>query len=507
MRVAQVIVIGAGIGGLACALRLAAAGEAVTVIDRAPEVGGKMRTLPSVAGPVDAGPTVLTMRPVFEDLFAAAGARLDDHVTLRPSPMLARHWWRDGSSLDLHADRDASIAAIGAFAGPRAAAQYATFSARAQALFEAFDAPMMQAADPALGRLAATVLRRPGVLRAMAPLSTLAGRLARDFDDPRLRQLFGRYATYVGGRPDAAPGLLALVAHSEAMGVWAVEGGMHALAVAIRDLARARGARFHLGTEARRIETQGGRVVAVHTSDGRMACDAAVFNGDPRALTMGLLGPSAQRAIPAAPLAKRSLSAHVWAFAARPSPVPLSHHNVFFGADPDDEFGPLARGEMPVDPTLYVCAQDRSTGTPTGPERFEIIMNGPPCEGPQPASQGEIDQCRTRVFGTLARFGLTFDGAPPDRALTTPQGFAALFPGSAGSLYGQSPHGLTAALARPRARTAVPGLFLVGGGAHPGAGVPMATLSARHAAETMLAARTSTSPSRPTAMPGGMSTV
>jgi 1-hydroxycarotenoid 3,4-desaturase len=208
--------------------------------------------------------------------------------------------------------------------------------------------------------------------------------------------------------------------------------------------------------------------------------------------------------VPDTATAPRSLSANVWTFAARPSGPDLHHHNVFFGADPTREFGPIAQGRMPEDPTLYVCAQDRGTGNaPPASERFEIIMNAPPLTGQDPEDPAT---CRTRTFQTLARHGLTFDPAPPDSALTTPAGFEALFPASLGSLYGRSPHGLLAAFARPTARTRLPGLYLAGGGAHPGAGVPMATLSGRHAAEAIVTDRTSTSPSHRTATPGGMST-
>ena len=113
---------------------------------------------------------------------------------------------------------------------------------------------------------------------------------------------------------------------------------------------------------------------------------------------------------------------------------------------------------------------------------------------------------RTRVFETLAGWGLTFDKRPQSRELTTPDRFEALFPGSAGSLYGLSPHGMTAALQKPTARSAVPGLYLAGGGTHPGAGIPMAALSGRHAAEAILTDLASTLRSRRTATRGGMST-
>ncbi len=507
----NVLVIGAGLGGLAAALRLAHAGCAVTVLERHAGPGGKMRTLPSPAGPVDTGPTVMTMRWVFDALFAEVGARLEDHLTLHAESLLARHWWPDGACLDLHADAEASAAAIRDFAGPRAEAEFQAFDAEAAALFAAFDAPMMQAPRPAFGRLAAAVLARPALIGPMAPFATLAGRLARRFSDPRLRQLFGRYATYVGGSPYAAPAVLALIWHAEARGVWRVEGGMHRVAQALERLAAAKGASFQYNAHVARIETRDGRASGVVLADGRrLPARAIVFNGDPAALERGLLGADARRAVPAGAVRPRSLSAQVWAFAARPSGPDLAHHNVFFGADPHREFDPIAAGRLPDEPTLYVCAQDRGCGTaPPDLERFEIIMNAPPlAEGRAREDDGtcRMPDFQDRVFGGLARSGLTFDPLPQAPALTTPAGFEALFPGTDGSLYGRSPHGLTASLRRPTARSCLPGLYLAGGGAHPGAGIPMATLSGKHAAAATLGDLASTSTSPRTAMPGGMST-
>lgn len=499
----KVIVIGAGMGGLSAAIRLALGGLSVTVIETQAGPGGKMRSLPSIAGPVDAGPTVLTLRSVFDALFEAAGERLDDHLHLIPQPVLARHWWLDGATLDLFTDPEASAAAIATLAGPKAEAQFRRFNALSAQLYSAFDTPMMQAAKPQLGAIAWNALRAPRTWPALQPGLSLGRHLARSFDDPRLRQLFGRYATYVGGAPHLSPAVLALIWQAEARGVWGVEGGMHRLAAALAALAERQGVALEYGRSVRRIERQSGRVSGVALSDGRvLKCDAAVFNGDPAGLLAGLLGNGAQQALPPSAAHPRSLSAWVWAFAATPSGADLTHHNVFFASDPAREFGPIARGQMPDEATLYICAQDRHHGTPTGPERFEIIMNAPAKTG-EPS--GEIAQCRARTFPQLARFGLSFDQPPPDTALTTPAGFAALHPGSQGALYGRSPQGALASFQRPGARTRLPGLYLAGGGAHPGAGVPMAALSGKHAAEAILNDLTLASPSRLTDMPGGMS--
>ena len=472
--------------------------------------GGKMRTLPSAAGPVDAGPTVLTMRPVFEALFADVGESLSDHVTLHPNPILARHFWSDGTRFDLMADPDVSRANVRATFGSRAATDFDRFTARARRLFEAFDAPMMGTAAPSQAALAARVIRAPRLIADMAPHRSLASLLRDAFAEPKLAQLYARYATYVGGVPQQAPALLALVSHAEAQGVWSVEGGMHRLARAIADLAEARGATIRYGQHVTGIETDGTRVTAVTTATDRFPTTRVLFNGDPRALTEGLLGTPVARAVARAAVEPRSLSAHVHAFAAAPHGPDLAAHNVFFGNDSMAEFGPLAKGLVPGDATLYICAQDRGGGLkPPAVERFEIIRNAPPTPDSNDATTDnpqETAACHTRTLDRLARFGLTFSPSPRPETMSTPAMFADLFPGSLGALYGRSPAGLTAGLKRPTARTAIRGLYLAGGGAHPGAGVPMATLSARHAAEAILADRTSTSTSPRAATHGGTST-
>uniref|UniRef100_UPI00273EF592 1-hydroxycarotenoid 3,4-desaturase CrtD n=1 Tax=unclassified Roseovarius TaxID=2614913 RepID=UPI00273EF592 len=461
----RVIVIGAGIAGLATAARLAHAGKEVLVFEQHDAPGGKMRTIPSPAGPVDAGPTVLTMRPVFEKLFTDLGERLEDHVTLVRQRIIARHFWKDGSILDLHDTRENNIEAIRAFAGAREANNFRRFDTHARTLFEAFEAPVMQSPTPSLSKLVAYVARHPRLLPKLSPFATLDSLLRGFFDDPRLIQLFGRYATYVGGSPYHAPALLALIWRAESAGVWSVDGGMHQLAVAIERLALARGAVFHYGTPVAKINVERGSAQGVTLDDGStLRAASVVFNGDPRALTQGLMGSGCTTLACQTSKTQRSLSAEVWAFAACPSGPDLAHHNVFFRDDPQPEFNALARGQKVDDPTIYVCAIDRGQSTsPPDIERFETIANAPPLTTEPP--EEEITQCRTRTFQTLTGFGLRFDRTPGAESLTTPAGFNRMFPASTGSLYGQSPHGMTAALQRPQARTKIGNLFLAGGGA------------------------------------------
>ena len=498
----RVIVVGAGIGGLATALPLVHRGYDVTVLERQALPGGKMRQINGV----DAGPTVLTMLEVFENLFADAGERLADHVTLIPQNILARHWWPDSGPLDLFPDRDASADAIGAFAGNTAKTEFLNFAHRAARLFNGFRDPMMLRPEPKLGALTAHVMRHPSLIRDMGVGQTLKKLLENSFSDPRLRQLFGRYATYVGGSPDRSPGLLSLIWDAEARGVWCVKGGMSALAKSIAALIETKGGTIRTRASVSKIDTEKGAVSGVTLSSGeRLYADHVVFNGEPRALALGLLGDGPSQTATVTTKRARSHSANVWSFQAKPSDIELVHHNVFFCDPAKNEFAEIERGYIPSDPTLYVCAEDRGQGTPLpATERFEIIMNTPPLT--QRAAQPEdYEICHTRTFPILRRYGLGFSPEPGRDALTTAKDFDALYPGSAGSLYGQTPHGMTAALDRPTARTPVKGLYLAGGGTHPGAGVPMAALSGRHAAAAIVTDRTSTSRSRPTAMPGGTS--
>jgi 1-hydroxycarotenoid 3,4-desaturase len=407
------------------------------------------------------------------------------------------------------ASQEQSVANVGDAFGARAAQDFDRFCKRAAVLFEGFDAPMMQSQAPSVPSLTRTVLRKPALLRAMAPHLTLEKLLHKSFAEPKLAQLFNRYATYVGGVPQHCPAILSLIWEAERRGVWHVQGGMHTLACAIETLAREKGATFQYDTHISRIEMGSGVPCAVHTQEGRTLVDAVLFNGDPRALSTGMLGEAATAAVAPAGVEPRSLSAQVQAFAASvPNDFPLAAHNVFFADNPSGEYTPLAEGSMQNDPTLYVCAQDRfGGGHPDGAERFEIILNAPPLPSdiPDQTSPQESAQCQTMIFNRLAEFGLQFDPIPRIDSLTGPQKFAALFPASNGSLYGRSPAGMMAAFARPTARSRIPGLYLAGGGTHPGAGVPMATLSAAHAAAAMISDLGLTPPSPQVAMHGGTS--
>jgi len=486
----RTLVIGAGVGGLAAAIELAAAGHPVTVLERASEPGGKMRQLPVAGRGVDSGPTVFTMRWIFDGLLAAAGTTLEDNLTLQEAKVLARHAWRSGGVLDLHASTERSAEAIEAFSDRANADGYRRFCERSAAIYATLREPYIASSRPGMLELVRRVgFGRLDELWRTAPFSSLWSALGQHFSDPRLRQLFGRYATYVGSSPLKAPATLMLIAHVEQEGVWLVEGGMRAVAAALRDVAEGLGVRFEFDCGVRRISAEGDRVDGVITDEGEVrGAERIVYNGDISALGTGMLGDAARRAVRPVRPAQRALSAITFSAVARTGGLPLSYHNVFFDEDYPEEFAAIfKRGEIREKPTVYVCAQDRAGGAqPDGPERLLLLINAPADGDRITRDPSMLEAYQDRALDLMTACGCELS-LPSSACVTTdPARFEARFPGSGGSLYGRANHGPLASFARPGARSALRGLYLAGGSVHPGAGVPMSAMSGRLAAAAVL---------------------
>ena len=477
-------------GGLAAAIDLARQGHGVEVFERAADVGGKMRQVPVGETAIDGGPTVFTMKWVFDGLFEDAGQSLDDHLTLLPATILARHAWTQGGDLDLYADREASAEAIRDFAGPKDAAGYLAFCKKSAAIYETLRVPFIASQRPNPIELVARVgFNRLGAMWETAPHQTMWGALGAFFRDTRLKQLFGRYATYCGSSPFAAPATLMLVSHVEQEGVWRIKGGMGQVAAALKALAIRQGVSFRFGAEVARIETRDKCVTGLVLTDGEaIAANAIVFNGDISALGNGLLGPDVIPAAKPVSLPQRSQSAITWCATATTSGLALAHHTVLFSDNYKAEFDAVFGHQSPPSaPTIYICAQDRDDACvpPERPERLLILMNAP-ANGDSVNYGAEVEaQARENAWAMMTSCGLTL--SVEHDQITTPQGFNALFPASGGALYGRANHGPIASFQRPGARSGVQGLYLAGGSAHPGPGIPMAALSGRLAAARLQA--------------------
>jgi 1-hydroxycarotenoid 3,4-desaturase len=508
-----VVVVGAGIAGLTAAAVLAHEGVRVTLCERTEAVGGKLRVQRAGSLTLDAGPTVFTLRPWFEALFRRLGESLDAHLALVPQHTLARHAWADGAQLDLTTDLAETADAIARFAGPDEGRRYLHFCDRAGRTFGALESTYMRAPRPMPWSLPWRAGWRglPGLL-GIAPFARLMDALQREFEHPRLQQLFGRYATYCGSSPWAAPATLMLVAHAERSGVWCVREGMHRIAAALARVALARGAQVRCLAPVERILVERGRAAGVVLESGEhLPADAVVFNGDAAALAQGLLGAAARAAVPAQDPRRRSLSALTWTGCAQVSGFDLAHHSVFFSDDYAGEFADIfGAARLPRTPTVYVCAQDRLGRPHPRPtaERLFWLVNAPASADGRGLTEEEIQACENRTLAHLRRCGLVLRWDRTTVQRTTPADFHARYPGTGGALYGQATHGWRASFQRPGSASRIPGLLLAGGSVHPGPGLPMAATSGWLAAEALLRGRRSPiSISRwPTAAtPGGTS--
>ena len=502
----HVVVIGAGIAGLTSALSLAHQGFKVTVIDAHDAPGGKIRQVPVQGVGIDSGPTVFTMRWVFEQIYASVGEQFAQQLEIDPLPIIGRHAWRDGSVLDLHADPERSRAAIEAFAGSQEASRFEKFCLLVRQIYDTLEAPYIAHPNPNPLQLSKDIgwqgLRLLGGLGLMP---TMWQSLCQQFTDPRLRQLFARYATYCGSSPWAAPATLMLITQVELDGVWSVRGGIHALAQNLASLAQRRGVEFRYQTSCTRIKVSHDQVCGIELSNAEsIACKHVVFNGDVSALRDGLLGQAPQAAVPTQAPA-RSLSAMTWSIYAPTSGFALDRHNIFFQSNYASEFEDIfTHQRLPQTPTVYVCAQDRGTdAVPQGKERLLCLINAPAVGDRHILTEEMIKTCQDRTFSQLQDHGLNIQAQAQDQVLTTPNDFHRLFPGTGGALYGQATHGWMAAFGRPGSRSPIKALSLAGGSVHPGPDMPMAALSGRMAAEALVADRNSTRRYHPAATFGG----
>ncbi len=510
----NVAIIGAGIGGLTAAALLSVRGFRVTVLEKEACVGGKARQVEIDGAPVAGGPTVFTMRRVFDEVFAECGTALEEHLHIEQADVIARHAWDESGTLDLFADPAKSEEAIGDFAGAGEAAAYRAFRAEAKRIFEVLDEPFMRgdAASTPFPMMWRMGIWRIGDAMAMRPFDNFWKALGGHFKDPRLHQLFGRYSTYCGSDPFRSQATLMLIAHLEAAGVWLIDGGIHALARALADIASRCGANIRTGVRVAQVLTDNSRVSGVRLTTGEtISAGTVISNADPAALARGKFGEGPARSIARMPDEKRSLSAMVWYAHARTKGFDLSHHNVFFSPDYASEFRDIAGGSPPSDPTVYLCAQDRSASETAAAlvngrrERIQMIVNAPANGDTHTYTPEEIETCNLAMRRTLRRCGLELEDPMPHH-LMTPQEWESLFPATGGSLYGRASHGWAASFQRQGPRTKIPGLYCAGGGTHPSAGVPMAALSGQLAAKVICADRASTRKFLPAATRGGIST-
>ncbi|MFF9038932.1 phytoene desaturase family protein [Streptomyces sp. NPDC014892] len=480
-RTDHVVVVGAGLSGLAATLHLLGAGRRVTLVERDARPGGRAGRLERGGYRIDTGPTVLTMPDLADEAFAAVGTTLRERVDLIPLHPAYRALFADGSGIDVHTDADAMEAEVERFAGAEEAAGYRRLRGWLERLYRAqmgrfidtnFDSPF-QLLTPDLARLA-----------ALGGFGRLDAGIGRHLRDERLRRVFSFQALYAGVPPARALAAYAVIAYMDTVaGVYFPRGGMHALPRAMADAAAEAGADLRFGQDVVRLERSGERVTAVVTAHERIPCDAVVLTPD-LPVAYALLGRPPRR-----PLRIRHAPSAVVLHAGTDRTWPeLAHHTLSFGTAWRRTFDELTRtGSLMSDPSLLITRPTATDPTlaPPGHHLHYILAPCPNTDiGPDAAAWGELaPRYRDSVLRELERRG--FDGiadAVEEQALVTPadwhaQGHAAGTPFSAAHTFAQTGPFRPRNLVRGTANA-----VLAGCGTTPGVGVPTVLLSGKLAA-------------------------
>ena len=479
----RVVVIGAGVGGLAAAARLAAQGHRVQVHERSGTHGGKLGEYRRDGFRFDTGPSLLTLPQVFEELFDDTGGPAGlEYVPLDPA---CTYRFADGTVLAMPRDPAAVSAALDAALGPgRGAAWQALYDRSGRLWTLVGDAVLRRPLDGSADLLRFS--RRVRDLRVIAPWRTLRGLGRAMLTDPRLVTWLDRYATYSGSDPRRAPSVLSVTSYVEQhFGAWYLRGGLRRLADALLWRCQDLGVEVHLDSEVTRVRTTADRVSGVELADGpAVPADVVVCDADAATLYERLLpGPVAGRMRRTLRTATRSLSAFV-VLLALDDHRPGAAHRIWFPAEYDAEFDAIfGRRPAPVaDPTVYVHAPDDPAMRPDDRSEGWFVLVNAPVHDPAGGVDWDCPRLRERyadhVLATLAGRGEDVRQRIRWRVIRTPADLERETGAPGGAIYGTASHGSRAALLRPANRSLVPGLYLVGGSAHPGGGLPLVALSA-----------------------------
>lgn len=481
----HIVVIGAGIGGLAAASMLASEGMKVTLFERNGTPGGKMQEIQMNGYRFDTGPSLLTLPELIENLFNRCGENWQDYLTVCEPEPLCRYFYPDGTIFDNYHDRAKTAAEITKIA-PEDSLAYSEFLNYSEKLYKkTSDAflfnPLYQWSD----------LKALNLLDALNidAFQTVSQKVDIFFRSDYLRKFFKRFATYNGSSPYKAPATLNVIPHVEiSKGGYYVKGGMFKIAKALESLAIKKGVKIKYHKGVQKIDITGQNVTGIQLENGKhVSCDIVISNSDAYETILNLID---KKWISASGRKKQeklepSSSGFILFLGVRKSWEKLRHHNVFFSTDYEHEFRQIfEQQKLPDDPTIYLSNTSYTDPehAPADSSNLFILVNAPSLPGSQDWQEAR------RAYPEIIKKKLEQSGLADLTAsveaqeILTPEDFYIKYRSNRGSIYGTSSNSRLAAFLRPRNKVkGVGGLYMAGGSNHPGGGIPLVILSAMHA--------------------------
>lgn len=477
-------VIGAGIGGMAAAIRLSLKGYETHLFEKNGEAGGKIGELHLNDCRFDTGPSLFTLPALVDELFTLAGEDPREHFRYLPLESSCRYFFEDGTLLNAWTDRERFASEAEQVTGePRK--NVIAFLDECAELYDLTAGIFIFSPFYQLDNF-----RKPESInvarnfRKLNTFSTMHGVISRHFHSEKLIRLFDRYATYNGSSPYRAPGTLNVIAHLEHnMGAFFPEKGMREIVRALELLAKRCGVVMHIGEEVLSVEREGRNVKGIRTATGIMPVHAVVSDVDVIPFYRNLM--KEERPARKQEKQERSTSALIFYWVMDRKFDELDLHNIFFSSDYPGEFRALGRGEVSADPTVYLFASSRviPTDAPAGKDNWFVMINVPYDRGQD--WNRVVTEARTNIIQKLSRrLGCNIESEIAGEQVLDPPLIEKLTASHRGALYGSSSNSMFAAFRRhPNVKGRYSNLWFVGGSVHPGGGIPLCLASAKIACD------------------------
>lgn len=480
-KISSAVIVGAGIAGIATALRLRASGMNVDVFEANPYPGGKLHAFQLDGYRFDAGPSLFTMPELVTELFGLFGDQPEEFFQYHRIDTVCNYFWEDGIRFTVNADREI-FAKEAAFTFGIDAVSVLAYLKNSQKKYELTSPLFLAKSLHKIGTYLSL-----DTLKAMSQMSNMSiGTSLNSFNEsaigePHLVQLFNRYATYNGSSPYSTPGIMSMIPHLELhMGTYFPNGGMHSITTSLYQLALRQGIQFHFGKKVDKILVEDRCAIGIELADQKYFADVIVSNMDIYPTYKKLLSeqPHPERTL----RQERSSSAIIFYWGIRGSFPDLDLHNILFSGNYRQEFAHIFDHKTLFnDPTVYlnITSKEVAADAPEGCENWFVMVNAP---GDYGQDWDElVAQARQNIIAKINRLlGINIATLIEVEDVLTPPLIEQRTGSYKGALYGAASNSKFAAFLRhPNFSGKIKNLYCCGGSVHPGGGIPLCLLSAK----------------------------